>query len=199
STARAVMGRLDGALPAGVSGRWFEKGLRVRLSYGALVSRSPEEVFAGANAAAVETSAGWEILQFRDAALGPDGVWTLAGLLRGQNGTEEEAAAGAAAGARFVLLNAAISQPPLPIDLRGISFNWSAGPADDHPTADTFRVKTFAGAARGLKPLSPVHLVAVAAPSGDIDVTWVRRTRKGGDSWEGEDLPLNEAYERYRV
>lgn len=199
STARAVMGRLDGALPAGVSGRWFEKGLRVRLSYGALVSRSPEEVFAGANAAAVETSAGWEILQFRDAALGPDGVWTLAGLLRGQYGTEEEAAAGAAAGARFVLLNAAISQPPLPIDLRGISFNWSAGPADDHPTADTFRVKTFAGAARGLKPLSPVHLVAVAAPSGDIDVTWVRRTRKGGDSWEGEDVPLNEAYERYRV
>jgi len=199
STARAVMGRLTSALPAGVSGRWDNREFQIKLSYGALAARSDEEIFDGANAAAVETPLGWEVLQFRDATLGGDGVWTLAGLLRGQNGTEEEAAAGAAIGARFVLLNAARAQPLLPLDLRGLSFDWSAGPADDHVTSDTFRIKNFAVEARGLKPLSPVHLAAVEAPSGDLDVTWVRRTRRGGDSWEGEDVPLGESQERYRV
>ena len=199
ATARAVIGRLDAPLAPGVSGRWSERAFHVRLSYGALVSRSIDEVYAGANAAAIESAAGWEVLQFRDATLTPGGLWKLSGLLRGQFGTEEEAAAGAAAGARFVLLNAAIVQPGLPLDLRGISFDWAAGPADDHLTAPTFRLKTFAGAARGAKPLSPVHLVAIETAAGDIDVTWKRRTRKGGDSWEGEEVPLAEAYERYRV
>src|SRR3546814_13454149 len=65
------------------------------------------------------TAAGWEVLQFRDAVLGGDGVWTLSKLLRGQGGTEKQAAAAAAANARFVLLNAAVIQPALPLDLRG--------------------------------------------------------------------------------
>lgn len=199
AAARAVMGRLEAALPAGVSGRWDERTLRVRLSYGALSSRSQEEVFAGANAAAVETAEGWEVLQFRDASLGEGGAWTLKGLLRGQNGTEKAAASGAASGARFVLLTGAVIQAALPFDLRGLSFDWSAGPLDDLPSEPTFRTKSFSGEARGLKPLSPVHLLAVEAPSGAIDLTWKRRTRVGGDSWEGEDVPLSERQERYRV
>lgn len=199
ATARAVFGALESAAPAGRSGRWDERALRVRLTYGALASRSAEEVFAGANAAALETPAGWEVLQFREADLGADGVWTLKGLLRGQAGTEVEAAAGAAAGARFVLLNGAVISAALPVDLRGLSFDWSAGPADDAPTEETFRTRSFAGEARGLKPLSPVHLRAVQKPGGDLDFTFVRRTRLGGDSWEGEDAPLSETYERYRL
>lgn len=199
ATARAVMGRLDAAAPPGVSGRWDERRLRVRLSHGALSARSATEVFAGANAAAIETAIGYEVIQFRDATLGVDGVWTLQGLLRGQNGTEAEAAAGAAAGARFLLLNAAVGQAALPFDLRGLSFDWSAGPADDPPTEPTFRTRTFAGTARGLRPWAPVHFVAVENDEGGLDVTWKRRTRQGGDSWEGADVPLAEAFERYRV
>jgi hypothetical protein len=197
--ARAVMGRLETDAPPGFSGRWDARALKVSLSFGTLSSRSEAEVFAGANAAAIETPAGWEVMQFRDATLGADGQWTLQGLLRGQNGTEEEAASGAPAGARFVLLNGAVAQAALPFDLRGLSFDWSAGPADDHPTEATFRIKTFAGTAAGLAPLAPAHLLAVETPAGDLTVSWKRRTRKGGDSWEGEDVPLGEAYERYRV
>ena len=52
-------------------------------------------------------------------------------------------------------------------------------------------------AARGLQPLSPVHLRA-RRESDDIRLSWIRRTRHGGDSWEGE-VPLSEAYERYAV
>ncbi|NWG93691.1 MAG: glycoside hydrolase/phage tail family protein, partial [Parvularculaceae bacterium] len=199
ATARAVIGRLEADLPgSSASGRFDERSLRVRLAYGALASRSAEEVFAGANAAAVKTDAGWEVLQFRDATLGTDGVWTLKGLLRGQNGTEAEAALGAAAGARFVLLTSAVIAAALPLDLRGIAFDWRAGPAADLPSEPTFRTKSFTGEARGLRPLSPVHLVAVETGEGLL-LSWVRRTRKGGDSWTGEDVPLGEAFERYRV
>lgn len=199
ATARAVMGSLETALAPGVSGRWDNRSLRVRLAFGALASRSEEEIFAGANAAAIETPAGYEVMQFREARLEGDGAWTLTGLLRGQSGTEEAAAAGAAQGARFVLINGALTQAALAFDRRGVAFNWSAGPADDPPTEPTFRVKTFAGEATGAKPLAPVHLVAVETPDGDLIVSWKRRTRKGGDSWEGEDVPLGEAYERYRI
>ena len=34
---------------------------------------------------------------------------------------------------------------------------------------------------------------------GRLQVTWVRRTRIGGDDWTGEDVPLGESAERYRV
>jgi hypothetical protein len=199
ATQRAAMGRLETPLPPCASGRWQERVARVRLSFGALASRSEEEVYAGANAAAVEAGGGWEVLQCREATLDAGGVWTLKGFLRGQKGTEAEAAAGAAAGARFVLLTPSVVQALLRLDLRGVAFDWSAGPADDAPTEPTFRTQTFAGVARGLYPLSPAHLLAVENPAGDLDVTWKRRTRLGGDSWEGEDVPLGEAFERYRV
>lgn len=199
ATARAIMGQCETGVPPGAGGRWTGQEIRLRLNYGALSSRSAEETLAGANAAAIETSAGWEILQFREATLGPDGVWTLKGLLRGQNGTEREAAMGAAPGARFVLLNGAVIGASTPFDLRGIEFQWSAGPADDHPSEPTFRTKTFAATARGLAPLAPVHLKAKARADGGLDIVWTRRTRTGGDSWEGEDAPLSEAFERYRI
>jgi hypothetical protein len=35
--------------------------------------------------------------------------------------------------------------------------------------------------------------------SGDIALTWVRRTRVGGDSWEPPVTPLAEAFERYEI
>jgi hypothetical protein len=197
--ARAVLGRLDAALPPGASGRFDRRALRLRLSFGALASRSEEEVFAGANTLVVETAEGWEVLQYTDADLGPDGVWTLRGLLRGQMGTEGAAAAGAVAGARCVLMTPAVEQPAFALDLRGLSLDWSAGPADDLPSEPTFRTQSFTGTARGLLPLSPAHLRAAKKPNGDIAVTWIRRTRIGGDSWTGEDAPLGEASERYRI
>jgi hypothetical protein len=197
--ARAVMGRLEAPLPPGSAGRLDRRTMRVKLSFGALASRSLEEVLAGANTLGLETAAGWEIVQFTEADLGPDGVWTLTGLLRGQMGTEGAAAAGADAGARAVLLTPAVEQPAFALDLRGLSLDWTAGPADDPVSAPTFRTRTFTGTARGLTPLSPAHFRAAKKPNGDIALTWIRRTRIGGDSWTGEDVPLSEAYERYRV
>jgi hypothetical protein len=197
-TARAVMGRLEAALAPAPSGRWTIGAIRVRIGFGTLASRSAADVLAGANAAAVETAAGWEILQFRDADLQGDGAWLLSGLLRGQRGTEKAARTGAGAGARFVLLTPAVVAASLPAELAGVAFDWSAGPADDLPSADSYRTRRFTAEARGLTPLSPVHFRARAS-GGGLALSWIRRTRLGGDGWTGEDVPLGEAYERYRV
>lgn len=198
ASARAVMGRLESALPSGASGRWDNRSVDVRLSFGTLSSREEIDVFSGANVIAVESGAGeWELAQFQNAELQPDGSWRLSGLLRGQAGTETEALAGAAIGARFVLMTAAATQAPFSSASRGLPFTWSAGPEGELPGTANFTEKTLTLNARGLRPLSPAHLRA-KTEDADLRLTWIRRTRAGGDSWEGE-VPLSEAYERYRL
>ena len=49
-----------------------------------------------------------------------------------------------------------------------------------------------------LRPLSPVH-VKIAEENGQTTLSWIRRTRIGGDSWAGLDVPLGEEAEAYRV
>lgn len=50
----------------------------------------------------------------------------------------------------------------------------------------------------GLRPLSPVH-VRGRRTGGTIEISWVRRTRVGGDSWDLVEVPLGEASEAYAV
>jgi len=47
--------------------------------------------------------------------------------------------------------------------------------------------------------LPPVHLRCAAVAGGDLSLTWVRRGRVDADSWLGEDIPLGEESERYRI
>jgi len=49
-----------------------------------------------------------------------------------------------------------------------------------------------------LRPLSPVH-IKIHEEGGQTHIKWSRRTRTGGDSWAGLDVPLGEEVERYRV
>ncbi|MFC2954037.1 glycoside hydrolase/phage tail family protein [Marinicaulis aureus] len=198
ASSRAVMGRIKTALPPAGSGRRVYRHVDLRLAFGALSSKSEEDVFAGANLFAVEAdNGGWEICQFETAELLENGRWRLSGLLRGQAGSEQQAMAGASVDARFVLLNSAVTQAAFSVNARGLSFVWQAGPEGDLPDTDNFTTKTLTMSARGLIPLSPVHLRAAWAGS-DIRLSWIRRTREGGDSWEGE-VPLSEYDERYRV
>ncbi|WP_375205587.1 phage tail protein [Hyphococcus sp.] len=198
ASSRAVMGRIKTALPPAGSGRRLWREMEVRLPFGALSSKSPEDLFAGANLFAVKAdNGGWEVCQFETAMLLETGNWRLSGLLRGQAGTESEASSGASFDARFVLLNSAVTQAEFSVNSRGLAFDWQAGPEGDLPDTETFRRKTLTMNARGLTPLSPVHLRAAWSGS-DIRLSWIRRTREGGDSWEGE-VPLGEYDERYRM
>ena len=196
STARASMGRLTSALPAGFSGRIDERAFSVGLTFGSLSSVSEEEMFNGANLCAVQSANGrYELLQFRDAVLQPNGGWVLSGLLRGQFGGEVEARAGASNGARFVLINAALVQVSGDVDLREVEFVWQAGPDSDQPGSENFAAQTLSLSQRGDEPLSPVHPRA-RRDNNDIRLSWIRRGRVNGDSWVGE-IPLGENSERY--
>jgi hypothetical protein len=47
-------------------------------------------------------------------------------------------------------------------------------------------------------PYAPVHIRGERS-GGNIALSWVRRTRYNGDSWETPTIPLNEETESYEV
>jgi hypothetical protein len=90
-----AMVELVSALHAHVSGRWQEAEVVVKLPVSSLQSRAEVAVLNGANAALVETAAGWELVQFAHAELVGEETWKLGDLLRGQVGSEDAMAPGA--------------------------------------------------------------------------------------------------------
>jgi hypothetical protein len=201
-TRPATMGRLSAPLGPGPAGI-FDRGnaIEVTLFGGALAGLPEIDVLAGRNAAAVRSLGGaWEIVQFVEAELVGPLQYRLTRLLRGQCGSEHAAAAGAAAGADFVLLDAAVAPLDLRPDQVGTPLRWRFGPARDDHAAPSFAELTVEAEGVGLKPFAPVHLRASReASSGDIALSWIRRTRFGGDGWAAADVPLNEEREAYRL
>jgi len=198
--APAVIGVLTEDLAPGPFGRWDRANtVRVRLFGGALEARAEIDVLAGANVAAIETPSGsWEVVQFQAASLFGDALYELSGLLRGQAGTESAGEAAHPAGSRFVLIDPAVVQVDLKLDQRGLAFDWRVGPEGAAMTDPAFVETTAAFAGTGLRPLRPAHLTARKL-GADIELSWVRRTRIGGDSWEAGEPPVAEETETYEV
>jgi hypothetical protein len=201
ATAEATIGRTTSDLAPGPASRWDEaNALAVTLVSGVLASAEPIAVLGGANRAALETPEGdWEVIQFREAELVAPDTYVLRGLLRGQAGTEAAMREPLGAGARFVLLDEAVSELGLGEAERGLERLWVWGPAPLPYDDPSYASETRAFEGAGLRPLSPVHLRARRAGDGAIHLTWVRRTRIGGDSWAGLDVPLGEETEAYEV
>ena len=198
--APAVMGETLFDLYSGPLYRW-DRGNRfqVRLFSGALSSVDELTLLAGANVAAILNQDGdWEILQFQNAELvGPD-TYELSMLLRGQLGTEQAMRDPVPLGQRFVLINNALVQPDLLAGQANLSLTYRVGPStkDVGDPAYVEVVKSFPG--RGLKPFSPVHING-SRTSGGIEISWIRRTRLGGDDWQVVDVPISEEQEAYEV
>ena len=198
--APAVTGVTLDPLPAGATSR-FDRAttVRVKLDQGALASATELALLAGANVAAIQNDDGaWEVLQFQSAVLTAPATYTLTGFLRGQAGTEHAMRAPLAAGARFVLLDGALARVDMTQDEVGLNYNWKCGPASRDIGSPHYldAEHTFTG--EGLKPLSPVHLRGVR-DGDDLAISWTRRTRIGGDSWDDVDVPLGEDDERYDI
>jgi hypothetical protein len=171
----------------------------VRLTTGEVSSVTGLELLNGANAAAVGDGSSdvWEVIQFQTAVLVAPRTWELSGLLRGQAGSDALMPADWPEGSYFVLLDGAVRQIALDASARRLARHYRIGPAQrgyDDPSYQ-HRVEAFDGI--GLRPLAPVYLRETVAADRSYD--WTRRTRIGGDSWEFEEVPLGEAFERYRV
>lgn len=197
----AFLGTLAAPVGPGFCGRIDRVGrITVAMHSGELASVSRLQLLNGANVAAMRSAAGiWEVLQFETAEEIAPSVWELRGLLRGQLGTDDAMLAGAADGADFVLLDQAVRPAGLLAAEVGLPLNWRAGPTGEDFSGETFAQQRVAGGLRALTPLSPVHLKARRQAEGGLAVSWIRRGRVDADGWEGEDIPLGEEGEAYRV
>jgi hypothetical protein len=199
-TEPATMGLTLSGLPSGPQGR-LDKAtiLNVRMDFGALNSVNDLALFSGSNAAAIEHAPGhWEIIQFRDAMLTGPSTYAITTLLRGQQGTGGMISPTLPAGARFVLLDTALTRLDLAPSEVGLPLNWRFGPSSrdlGSPTYDT-HLHAFAGIAH--RPYAPVHIRGRRDHDG-LHIHWIRRSRIGGDSWDGPEIPLGEGSERYEI
>ena len=199
---RAAIGVTQTPLARAAPGRW-DRGapLLVRMLGAGLRAASPAAVLAGANSMAIGRGGPgpWEVFQFAQATLVAPGLWALSLRLRGQAGTEVDMPEIWPEGSMVVLLDNAPRQIPQAPALQGVPRRYRIGPAarahDDPAYVEVEAV--FDGI--GLRPYAPAHLRATSAEGGDLAVTWIRRTRIGGDDWSAEDVPLGESAERYRV
>ncbi|HJU33173.1 MAG TPA: glycoside hydrolase/phage tail family protein, partial [Hyphomicrobiaceae bacterium] len=201
ATAPATTGVTLDPLPAAATSR-YDRGsvLRVRLDQGALASVTELALLAGANTAAIcNEDGGWEVLQFGQAELVAPSTYALSGFLRGQAGTEDAMREPLSPGARFVALDAAVVPVDMTLDEIGLAYTWRCGPGNRDLASPYYTETTHAFTGRGLKPLSPVHVRATRSAGGDLALTWIRRTRIGGDGWEAPEVPLAEDSERYEI
>ena len=194
-----MLGETVTALPESGIGRWVRAHtLTVRLQGGALVSRNDADVLAGRNMLAVATPDGWEILQFQRAELTAPGEYVLSGLLRGQFGTDAVMAPLLAAGYGLWFLMTRCSR------CRSRLQN-SAHRSQCMPALLVNRAAIMDGSLMICRstalpdgPIGPVHLRAVKKTTG-LQISWIRRTRTGGDDWTAPDVPLGEDREKYRL
>ncbi|AZV78553.1 host specificity protein [Parasedimentitalea marina] len=200
--ASSTIGVTQVPLAAAASGRWdLGADLQVTLLSGSLESRDAGAVLNGANLVAIGdgSSGNWELMQFQDADLIAPDSYLLRIRLRGQLGSDALMPAVWPAGSWMVLLDGTAVQPELSPAQRRISRHYRVGSARrsyDDPSY-VHQVQAFDG--NGLRPFSPVHLTQNGALGGEVLLSWVRRTRIEGDSWDLPEVPLGEETESYRV
>ncbi len=200
--ARATSGKSVFGFYSGPLHRFDRRNvLRVRLDFGELESVTEEALLNGANVAGIENEDGdWELIQFQTADLIETGTYDLSGLLRGMSGTEGAMRDPVAPGARFILVNSAVTPLNMRPDEIGLALSYKYGPTTEGLDATSYGTRTHAFQGLGLRPLRPAHLQGKRNPeTGDWMFLWVRRTRAGGDSWQGLEVPLGEDEERYQL
>jgi hypothetical protein len=95
-------------------------------------------------------------------------------------------------------LNDAATRVDMGPDEVGLDYTWRCGPANRNIDDASYLQTTHAFHGLGLRPLSPMH-VQGSRSAGDLAVSWARRTRIGGDSWDAVEVPLAEDTESYEV
>lgn len=196
-TRSAIIGELTADLPPASPALWDEaNGLELVLYDGHLASETGTAVLSGTNRLLVIRDDGTtELIGFVKADLLAGSSYRLTGLLRGLIGTGDGGGT-ASAGNRVMLVTDALG---------------TTDPGDNR-LGTTAQFKLFAGsrdvagqavsAPFGLdlvRPLAPVHPAAQRLASGDVAITWVRRSRRGGDGWTAAEMPLDASPERYRI
>lgn len=164
--------------------------LTVYMPEGQLTGTTDLNVLNGANMLLY----GDEIIQFANAVNNGDGSFTISRLLRGRRGTEWACGDHVNDEEVIVLDDAQHMGQPLSM-LEALRYYRGVTVGQDVSEAAS---QTFTITGMDLMPYAPVHIEGTR-PS-DLVITWVRRTRIGGDWLDGVgDVPLSEASELYDV
>jgi hypothetical protein len=198
--APSIVGETMTALPPGPLWRTDRRAvLEVRLRGGVLSSVSPEAALAGANALALIGADGAvEIVTVSQVELIGPQRFRLSGLIRGIGGSEAAAARLLPAGARVVVLDGAAVTLTADLADLGRIRRYRVGPPRDDVGDATMVEFESAITGEALFPLSPVRPRAMRSGAG-IALSWLRRTRIDGDSWDLAEVPLGEESERYEI
>ena len=196
----ARIGSTLAAFPPGPLWRWDRQSvLDLRLEGGSLATLSESAVLAGCNLLALIGADGAiEIVAARKAELVGVGRYRLSEFLRGLALSEPEAARMLPPGARVLVLDDALVdlgnagwEPGRETALRIVPAGRDAGDPASVPLSVS---------ARGLaaRPLAPVH-PRLRREAGGVRLSFARRPRYGGDSFDLYEVPLHEETERYRL
>ncbi|KKB81275.1 hypothetical protein VW35_03945 [Devosia soli] len=193
----ALMGEVVQGISAGPASLWDRSSdLTVKLYAGHVADGAEAAVLAGSNRLAIETDAGdWEVIGFAEAELVEPGQYRLQKLLRGLLGTDW--AMGPVSAGRRVLV----------LDGRVATLSVDAGRLGESRTVEAYagphdlvgQSLTMGADLAPALPLSPVHLRAKRLASGDVALSWMRRSRADDDGWGLAEPGLEHAPERYRV
>jgi hypothetical protein len=169
--------------------------IEIQLLYGELQSVTEAQILADSsvNLAII----GSEIVQFITATLIGPALYRVSGFVRGARGTEQHT------GSHdyiedFLLLDSVVKRHSLGASEIGDTDYYVAGSLGLNPDLNDAVGLTFTAAAH--KPYSPAHLAAEYDDySGEWTISWIRRSRIGGATLNGQNIPLGETSESYKL
>lgn len=195
---RATIGYVAGLLAANSCALIDEAVLAVSVLSGELESVSEAQMLAGTNWAAYGADGRWEIVRFRDAVLQADGSYLLSGFKRGDRGTEWATGLHQAGDLFVPLDDGDLAAIGMPVESIGVASTWRGVTAGD--TVDSASDAPFTYRGVNLECLSPVYPVSTRNGSGDLSLSWTRRSRLSSSWWAtGAAAPLGEASEAYEI
>jgi len=142
---------------------------------------------------------GNEIIQFTTKTENSDGTWTLSELRRGVLGTEHETGGHTAEDRCFLFSYLNMIRIDDSEDDIGKTYVYRFL-SSDGGTLKVGNSEYFTNTARGLLPWSPVLIKGSRDVSGNLTITWTRRTRFNGELKDlVSEVPLNDYPESYDI
>ncbi|WP_300338252.1 phage tail protein [Accumulibacter sp.] len=172
--------------------------LNVTLTQGALYSVTQLALLGGANHFAYGADGRWEIIAAQTCTLVSGTSYVLQNLLRGRFGSEWAMGLHAVGDALVLLDTTDVAAIAMSAGTIGLSYLYRGVTVDRDISTDSNRAFAYQGV--NLRPLSPIALTGSRDPSSnDWSLTWIRRTRDGGEWRDYVDASLGEASESYAI
>lgn len=168
--------------------------LTVYMTQGTLAGTSDINVLNGANALLV----GSEVIQYGSAVQNPDGTFTISHLLRGRRGTEIYSGSHGASEIVVDLNSVGVVREAVGTsELQVLRYFRPVSYGQDISSVES---QLFTNTGQDVMPYAVTSVEGTRDASYNLTVTWIRRTRIGGDWLNGiGTVPLSETVESYDV